>query len=422
MLLDTRWNKVTSKSVLIVDDDATIQDSIREILELEGYSVDTAGNGREAMEKYNTHYYDLALLDVRLPDTEGTELLKAMGEKSPEMVKIMITGYPALENTVESLNAGANAYIVKPVDPQRLLSIVREKLMEQEECEKISLEKVKKWIVGQVERTTFDGTEHRKTKREARDLIEILDSYNRLLQETNRLLEQSNAELENYTYVVSHDLKAPLRAIRSFSSFLLEDYSAKIDATGQDYLNRIVKAAENMNALIDDLLLLSRVGRKFTKVERVDLNDLLEEITFDLKPVIEKRNSEVIVDELPTIPIQRTWIKQVFMNLIDNGLKFNKSNTPKVEVKCSAKAKGYVFSVRDNGIGIKQQYHERVFNLFERLNSREEYEGTGAGLAICKKAVENFGGRIWVESTPGKGSTVFFTIPRKWAAERGEPE
>jgi len=398
---------------LIVDDDAIIQESIKEILELEGYSVDTADNGREAMEKSSTHCYDLALLDIKLPDTEGTELLKAISEKSPEMVKIMITGYPTLQNAVESLNTGADAYIVKPVEPQRLLNIVKEKLMEREESEKMSLERVKRWIVEQVERSTCDVTQHKKTESEAKDLIEILDSYNRLLQETNRLLKQSNADLENYTYVVSHDLKAPLRAIRSFSTFLLEDYGGKIDDTGQDYLNRIVKAAENMNALIGDLLLLSRVGRKFTKVERVDLNDLLEEVISDLKPMIEKSDSEVVVNELPTIPIQRTWIKQLFMNLIDNGLKFNKSETPRVEVKCSTRAKDYLFSVHDNGIGIKQQYHRRVFNLFERLNGKEEYEGTGAGLAICKKVVEDFGGRIWVESTPGKGSTFFFTIPRK---------
>lgn len=398
---------------MIVDDDAIIQESIKEILKLEGYSVDTADNGREALEKSSTHSYDLALLDIKLPDTEGTELLKAISEKSPEMVKIMITGYPTLQNAVESLNTGADAYIVKPVEPQRLLNIVKEKLMEREESEKMSLERVKRWIVEQVERSTCDVTQHKKTESEAKDLIEILDSYNRLLQETNRLLKQSNADLENYTYVVSHDLKAPLRAIRSFGAFLLEDYGGKIDERGQDYLNRVVKAAENMNALIDDLLLLSRVGRKFTKVERVDLNDLLEEAISDLKPMIEKSDSDVVVNELPTIPIQRTWIKQLFMNLIDNGLKFNKSETPRVEVKCRRRAKDYLFSVHDNGIGIKQQYHRRIFNLFERLNGKEKYEGTGAGLAICKKVVENFGGRIWVESTPGKGSTFFFTIPRK---------
>jgi light-regulated signal transduction histidine kinase (bacteriophytochrome) len=227
------------------------------------------------------------------------------------------------------------------------------------------------------------------------------------------MLEQSNTELENYTYVVSHDLKAPLRTIRSFGAFLVEDYGERIDKTGLDYLERIIKAADDMNKLIEDLLLLSRVGRKSTEDEIVDLNILLEEITFDLKSLIEKRDAEVVINRLPTIPVQRIWIKQLFLNLIDNGLKFNKSEIPRVGVECKVRPKDYLFSVSDNGIGIKEQYFERIFNLFERLNSKDEYEGTGAGLAICKKVAENLGGRIWVESTHGKGSTFFFTMPRK---------
>ncbi|MFQ6053620.1 MAG: ATP-binding protein [Candidatus Bathyarchaeia archaeon] len=165
--------------------------------------------------------------------------------------------------------------------------------------------------------------------------------------------------------------------------------------------------------MIDDLLLLSRVGRKFKEVAEVDLNDLLASILSDLKPSIERRNAEVVVHSLPVIPVQRIWIRELFTNLIDNGLKFNESETPRVEVMCEERSSDYLFKVRDNGIGIEEQYHERIFNLFERLHTKEEYEGTGAGLAICKKIVENFGGEIWVESTPGKGSTFFFTIPKK---------
>jgi light-regulated signal transduction histidine kinase (bacteriophytochrome) len=140
---------------------------------------------------------------------------------------------------------------------------------------------------------------------------------------------------------------------------------------------------------------------------------LLSEIITDLAPSIKKRNAEVVVNKLPTISVQRTWIRQLFVNLIDNGLKFNKSSTPRVKVLCDVRTKDYLFSVRDNGIGIEDQYHERIFNLFERLHSREEFDGTGAGLAISKKIVQNLGGRIWVESAPKEGSSFFFTIPRK---------
>jgi len=391
-----------------VDDDKNILSSLRKVFESEGYIVDTAETGREAVEKSEAGFYNLALLDIKLPDMNGTELLESL----PKMVKIMVTGYPELENAIESVNMGADAYFVKPVDPRRLLRVVEGKLKEQEEAEKISLERVKKWIRTHVEKNS-DITMREKSEEEMKDLIEILDSYNRLLQESNKSLEQANADLENYAYAISHDLKAPLRAIISFSTFLLEDYSSKIDATGRDYLERVVKAAENMNAFIGDLLLLSRIGRKYDTVEKVDLNNLLCEIIKDLEPLIEKRDTHVVVTDLPTIHVQKTWIKQLFTNLIDNGLKFNKSESPKVEVQCNEKEKDYLFAVRDNGIGIEEQYLNRIFNLFERLHAKEEYEGTGAGLAICKKIIDNFGGKIWVESTPGEGSTFFFTIPKK---------
>jgi light-regulated signal transduction histidine kinase (bacteriophytochrome) len=167
-----------------------------------------------------------------------------------------------------------------------------------------------------------------------------------------------------------------------------------------------------MNELIESLLILSRVGRKFTEIEKVDLNSLLDEIITDLKPIIESRNGKIVVNKLPEINIQRVWIKELFMNLIDNGIKYNKSSVPKVEISCEERAKDYLFKVADNGIGIEEKYLNRIFKLFERLHSNEEYEGTGAGLAICKRIVENFGGKIWIESIFGKGSSFFFTKPK----------
>jgi len=379
--------------------------------------VDTAETGREALEKSKAGFYNMALLDIKLPDTDGTELLKSL----PKMAKIIVTGYPELDNAVRSLNLGADAYLMKPVDPRSLLGVVEEKLREQEEAEKTSLERVKNWIRTQVERTR-DLSMRKRSEEEMKHLIDILDSYNRLLQESNRSLERANADLENYAYAVSHDLKAPLRAILSFSNFLLEDYGGKMDATGRDYIERIVKAAENMNAFINDLLILSRIGRESNTVEEVDLNNLLGEIMTDLEPLMVKRDSHVVVTDLPTIQAQRTWLKQLFTNLIDNGLKFNESETPRVEVRCDEREKDNLFAVRDNGVGIEEQYLCRIFNLFERLHAKEEYEGTGAGLAICKRIVENLGGRIWVESTPGEGSTFLFTIPKKGLAYEGKED
>ena len=211
---------------------------------------------------------------------------------------------------------------------------------------------------------------------------------------------------------MSHDLKAPLRAIKAFSTFLVEDYGSKLDENAQEYLKRIVNAVNNMDELIEDLLLLSRVGRKFMEVEEVDLNGLIKEILVDIEPTINRRKGKVTYANLPKLRIQHVWLKQLFMNLIDNGLKFNKSETPTVEISCVEKGDMYQFQVKDNGIGIDKKYHDRIFSIFERLHTREEYEGTGIGLTTCKKIVQQFGGRIWVEGEEGKGSTFVFTIPK----------
>ena len=264
-----------------------------------------------------------------------------------------------------------------------------------------------------------DVTERKKAEKKLDDsyraLEKQLSEINMLqkeLEKANKLLGQSNVDLENYTYVVSHDLKAPLRAIRSFSAFILEDYNEKLDDTGKDYFQRIIDASTRMDTLIENLLLLSRVGRKFMEVETVDLNKLLEEIVADLEPTLKKSNGTIVFHNLPKVTIPRTWMKQLFMNLIDNGLKFNKSKMPTVEVTCEERDTELLFKVSDNGIGIEEKYFDRLFTLFERLHTQEEYPGTGAGLAICKKIVQQFGGRIWIESQVGKGTTFFFTLAK----------
>jgi PAS domain S-box-containing protein len=225
-------------------------------------------------------------------------------------------------------------------------------------------------------------------------------------------LERSNRELDDYTYAVSHDLKAPLRTIEAFSNFLLEDYAEKLDETGEDYLKRMSEATVRMKNLIDDLLLISRVGRKHTELKMVDLNDVIKEIKLEYESVLKKSQGNIMSEKLPTLKTYKVWIKQLFSNLINNGLKFNRSPDPKVWLSYEERFNEYVFSVRDNGIGIDNKYHEKIFNIFQRLHNQDEYPGTGAGLTICKKIVDSFGGKIWVESKPGKGSTFYFTHPK----------
>ena len=168
-----------------------------------------------------------------------------------------------------------------------------------------------------------------------------------------------------------------------------------------------------MDQFIQDLLVLSRIGRKETEIETVDLKILVETLSRDFEVQREETGIEIIVGELPIIRTQMVWIKQLFANLIGNGLKFNKSSAPRVEVGCETREGDYLFSVKDNGIGIKKEDQGKLFKLFQRLQHEKEYEGTGAGLAICKKIVESLGGEIWVESRHGYGSTFYFTVPEE---------
>jgi len=253
-------------------------------------------------------------------------------------------------------------------------------------------------------------------------LIEEQTRAEEELQRSLEDLERSNRELDDYAYVISHDLRAPLRTISAFSKFLMEDYSGKMDERDRDYLRRIIDASARMDKLTNQLLVLSRVGRKYLETEFVDLNKLMDEIKLDFELQVVERGAEIITHELPTVNTQRVWMRQLLTNLICNGLKFNKSPTPRVDVACEEREKDHLFSVKDNGIGIEEKFHERIFQKFQRLHSPDEYPGTGAGLAICRKIVEFFGGAIWVESRLGEGSTFYFTFPKeKMGESESEP-
>jgi PAS domain S-box-containing protein len=232
------------------------------------------------------------------------------------------------------------------------------------------------------------------------------------LEQTAHELQAANEELDAFIYTASHDLAEPLRSISNFSHFLLEDYGPKIDTEGRDYLQRVHGGALRMKRLLDDLLRLSRHGRSRAPRIRVNVNDILNEVRESLDATLRERNVDLrIQDTMPDVAADRTSLLEVFTNLIGNGIKFNNDPQPRIEVR-GARSDGFVeFVVEDNGIGIAPENHGRIFGLFTRLHTRKEYPGTGAGLAIVKKIIENHGGRIWVESEPGQGSRFRFTVP-----------
>ncbi|MFQ6133157.1 MAG: ATP-binding protein [Armatimonadota bacterium] len=246
--------------------------------------------------------------------------------------------------------------------------------------------------------------------------------HDRLLEAKSRL-EAEHHELEDFAYVVSHDLKEPLRGARALSQFLLEDYGDTLEGEAREYVLGIRDACDRLRQLIDDVLTVSRLDRHSGEIEPVDMAEVMEEAVSDLGQAIEEAGATVqMVTPLPVVACDRVHARTVLANLIGNAIKFRGEEPPLVEVGCSERDGSSEFYVRDNGIGIAPEHHERIFSLFQRLHARDDYEGTGAGLAIVKKIVGRYGGRIWVESEPGRGSTFRFTIPHSQAAEADREE
>ncbi|MGE5379228.1 MAG: sensor histidine kinase, partial [Candidatus Aminicenantes bacterium] len=223
-------------------------------------------------------------------------------------------------------------------------------------------------------------------------------------------VEQSNSELEQFAYIASHDLQEPLRMIASYSQLLTRRYEGKLDSKADQYINYITEGVQRMQTLIMDLLHYSRTATSKEDLKPVDLNIVMTEVLTDLKVAVETSHADIRVSPLPALMANHTQIRQLFQNLIGNAIKFRGDEIPVIEVGALEEAERWLFSIKDNGIGIDQEYSEKVFMLFQRLNDREKYPGTGIGLAVCKKIVERHGGKIWIESEAGKGTTFFFTI------------
>lgn len=246
------------------------------------------------------------------------------------------------------------------------------------------------------------------------DITELKQAKEQLARTINEL-KRSNQELEQFAYIISHDLQEPLRTIASFTQLLERRYKGKLDKDADEFIDYIVDAAERMQQLIKDLLQYSRVTTRTGKFYPVNVNNIIDKALKNLKTSIDENNAEIRVDKLPTIMADDLQLIQLFQNLIGNAIKFKKADeSPIIHISSYKDDKNneYVFSVSDNGIGIKPQFAERIFTIFQRLHTRDEYKGTGIGLAIAKKIVERHGGRMWVESELGKGSTFYFTMPK----------
>ena len=261
----------------------------------------------------------------------------------------------------------------------------------------------------------LDITERKKAEEELNKyhehLEEMVNTRTEELRNAMDDLARSNTELERFAYVASHDLQEPLRMVTSYLQLLERRYKDKLDSDALEFINYAVDGSARMKTLINDLLAYSRVGTRGKELSLTDCEDILERVLSSLQVPIKESQAQVTHDPLPKLIADDSQLESLFQNLIGNAIKFHGKKPPKVHVGVEKDEKNWIFSVSDNGIGIDPQYFERIFIIFQRLHNREDYPGTGIGLAISKRIVERHGGRIWIESQPDKGSTFFFTLP-----------
>jgi light-regulated signal transduction histidine kinase (bacteriophytochrome) len=225
-------------------------------------------------------------------------------------------------------------------------------------------------------------------------------------------LKRSNEEVQRFAYVASHDLQEPLRMVASYVQLLERRYKDKLDSDANDFINFAVEGTKRMQNLINDLLVYSKVHSRATPMQTVDLEVVLNTVRANLAIAIQENGAEITHDQLPPVVADETQITQVFQNLISNAIKFHGKEPPRIHIGAQKQDNQWIFAVADNGIGIDPKYFERIFVIFQRLHG-PEYPGTGAGLSITKRIIERHGGRIWVKSTPGSGSTFYFSLPEK---------
>jgi light-regulated signal transduction histidine kinase (bacteriophytochrome) len=242
---------------------------------------------------------------------------------------------------------------------------------------------------------------------------QLLETKNKEITRQNEILASSNRDLEQYAYIISHDLKEPLRNISSFTNLLNRKLKNSITPDTQQYMDYILKGTQQMHDLLHDLLLYSKISRHKKDIKTIDTHDLLTQIFAQLNLEINENQAQVRLKVLPSVSFDKQQLKIIFTHLIKNALKFRREENPIIEIDYIENSDNHIFTVKDNGIGIEEKYYDRIFVIFQRIHDRGKYSGTSMGLATCKKILEEYKGNIWVTSIVNSGSTFYIQIPKK---------
>jgi signal transduction histidine kinase len=352
----------------------------------------------DALDNIARHRFNAILIDLGLPVSDDMEPVSKLIDAAPHLPVIVLAGFNNDGFALRMIRMGVQECLFKDSLDDRLLKRTIRHAIQRKANEST--------LIGRARELEIAHTQLEQQASELRSCMEQLDRINH--------------ELEDFTYIASHDLKEPLHGISSYCEILLEDYRHKLDADGKRRLSTAIHLCDRTENLIDDLLTYCRVGRKAAIKTRVNMNAAVDNLLKMLRPSIERSNATVrVARPLPPIIGNSMLIGMAFTNLVSNALKFNDNRRPAVEIGWLP-TDPVTFYVKDNGIGISKEHHEAIFTIFRRLHSRKKYEGTGAGLTIVRKIIELHGGRIWLESELNVGSTFYFTLAHY--CEKGDAE
>lgn len=360
--------------ILVVDDEVVLMQALCDTLRERGFEAVGFTGGEPALAALRKQPFDLVLTDLMMPDMDGITLLREAAEIDPNLVVVIMTGQASVDSAVEAMKAGALDYITKPFKLAAIMPVLDRAL----------------------------GV--RRLRVENAELAEDLRTR-------TEELEAANDELEAFAYSVSHDLRAPLRAIASFSEIIREDHGEELAEEAVELLDRIDRNAQRMSDLISDLLTFSRLSKKPFDRELVDVGLLVSDVVDEISK--DRGERYVQIQDLPETAGDPTLLRQIFANLLSNSFKFTRHREePQIEVGWCGDENEHCFYVKDNGAGFDMQYASKLFNVFQRLHSETEFEGTGVGLSLVRRLVQRHGGRIWAEAEVDKGACFYFTLPR----------
>jgi len=362
-------------TLLIVDDEPASMRALCDTLEYEGYRTYGYTSAADALAAMRERTFDLLLADLQMPGTNGIDLMKSAQLVDPTLVAVIMTGHGALETAVAAMKAGALDYIQKPIKLATALPVLERALA----VRQLRIEKKR------LEENVRERTEE---------------------------LKIANRELEAFSFSVSHDLRAPLRAVSAFTQALLSEHVSTLNEEGRRLLQNVNAGAAHMDRLITDLLRLSQLNRQELHRQPVRFTEVVGRIIESMAGERAGRDIEFVVADIPTWQVDPGLLQQVFVNLLSNAVKFTRDRAKaRIEIGYRMDGTTLVCFVRDNGVGFNMKYMNKLFGVFQRLHSADQFEGTGVGLSIVRRIIERHGGKVWVDGAQDQGATFYFSLP-----------